>query len=178
MNIKEITSHSSQMTFQAAVMLEVFKIHQHTLPFSTVVTTLLGKALKPKQHLFCPYHCFFIILQKSNGGLECHNQLGTFCFKGCLRERRCCRNAEMGGIFKVPEVKVYRSKASAIRFSEPLNSSVPVRTPSQKNRKIRMGRDIKILKDEMKEGWRRNEFRPPLTQLHNNTYLHKLWENY
>lgn len=70
-----------------------------------------------------------------------------------MGERRCGRNAEMGGIFKVPKVKVYRSKASAIRFPEPLNSSVPVRTPSQNNRKIRMGRDIKILKDEIKEGW-------------------------
>lgn len=54
----------------------------------------------------------------------------------------------------MPEVKVYTSKASAIRFPEPLNRSVPVTTPSQKNRKIRMRRDIKILKDEMKEGWR------------------------
>lgn len=61
---------------------------------------------------------------------------------------------EIGGIFMRPEVKDYRSKASAIRFPEPLNSSVPVRTPRQKNRKMRIGIDIKILKDEMKKGWR------------------------
>lgn len=52
------------MTFQAAVMLEVVKIHQHTLPFSTAVTTLLSEALKPK-HLFCPYHCFFLLFYKN-----------------------------------------------------------------------------------------------------------------
>lgn len=49
-----------------------------------------------------------------------------------------------------PEVKDYRSKASAIRFPEPLNSSVPVGTLRQKNRKMRIRRDIKILRDEMK----------------------------
>lgn len=49
-----------------------------------------------------------------------------------------------------PEVKDYRSKASAIRFPEPLNSSVPVETLRQKNRKMRIRRDIKILRDEMK----------------------------
>lgn len=41
-------------------MLEVFKMHQHTLPFSTAVTTLLSKALKPKLRLFWAYHCFLL----------------------------------------------------------------------------------------------------------------------
>lgn len=50
-----------------------------------------------------------------------------------------------------PEVKDYRSNASAIWFPEPLNSGVPVRTPRQKNRKMRIGRDIKKLKDEIKK---------------------------
>lgn len=58
----------------------------------------------------------------------------------------------MVGVFMGPRVKDYRAMASGIRFLEPLNRSVPVRTPSQK---MRMGRDIKIsLQDKMKKGWR------------------------
>lgn len=48
---------------------------------------------------------------------------------------------KMVGVFMGPRVKDYRAKASGIRFPEPLNRSVPVRTPSKK---MRMGRDKDI----------------------------------